>query len=193
VQLAQIQSDENPALADLLGEALAEVDRLDGRIRALLTIHQTHENRPRQIHLGRVLETVTRALELRCKSQGITLNWQMDAELSALEADPDLIEDALLELGQNALRASTAPGRISLEARMHPNALELRVRDTGAGIPQAIQERIFDPFFTTHSDGTGVGLPSIRRRIEQAGGTLELDSSSTRGSSFLVRLPIARN
>ena len=192
VQLAQLQSKAAPEVSSLLDDALAEVDRLDARIRALLTLHQPEAPKPRPLDLADLLENVARALESRCAAHDISLRWRVDVQLRSIEADPDLLEEALLELGQNALNASSQGSSLSFLATGRPGCLEIHVRDTAGGIAPAIQSRIFEPFFTTRPSGTGLGLPTLRRRIEQAGGTLDLESSAKTGSCFRIRLPHRR-
>ncbi|MCA3004703.1 MAG: hypothetical protein IOD15_04975, partial [Phycisphaerales bacterium] len=67
----------------------------------------------------------------------------------------------------------------------------VHVIDTGPGIPPEVLARIFQPYFTTKSGGSGLGLPTARRIIEEHGGRLEVHSEVGRGSNFVVVLPTA--
>ena len=71
----------------------------------------------------------------------------------------------------------------------------MTIRDTGAGIPEAIRDRVFDPFFTTKEvgKGTGQGLAIVRSVVvDKHGGTVRFDSAVGRGTTFELRLPVAR-
>ena len=71
--------------------------------------------------------------------------------------------------------------------------MEVRIRDTGTGIPQAVQHRIFDPFFTTKplGQGTGQGLAIARSVVvELHGGTLEFETAVGQGTVFIIRVPL---
>ncbi len=68
-------------------------------------------------------------------------------------------------------------------------AIELKVADTGPGIPADVVERIFDPFFTTKKDGTGLGLAISRRIVTAHKGTLHVESFAGAGTVFTIRLP----
>ena len=72
------------------------------------------------------------------------------------------------------------------------NAVALRVRDSGAGVPEGVRARLFEPFFTTRPEGTGMGLPTVRKVIEQMGGEVRLEETGPEGTTFLVRIPTAR-
>jgi signal transduction histidine kinase len=67
--------------------------------------------------------------------------------------------------------------------------LEIRISDSGQGIPEELRERIFYPFFTTKERGTGVGLANAQKVILSHGGSIEVKSGPGAGSTFRVRLP----
>jgi signal transduction histidine kinase len=92
---------------------------------------------------------------------------------------------------ENARAATTPPGRIAVIGRRDGNAVELRVEDSGMGIPPDLLPRIFEPHFSTRSTGTGLGLPIVRRLIESWGGTVDAQSEAGRGTAIRVRLTIA--
>ena len=92
----------------------------------------------------------------------------------------------------NAADAMRQRGRITVSARALPVGVELRISDTGPGIPAAVRPKIFEPFFTTKDIGKGLGLGlSICREIAVAhGGTLEIDDSYQGGACFVLTLPL---
>jgi signal transduction histidine kinase len=102
----------------------------------------------------------------------------------------------------NAVKYTPAPGRIVLEARAvdagqgdgEGRWIELCVRDTGPGIPEAERERIFDEFHRLHDGGTqghGLGLATSRRIARLLGGDITVDAAAGGGSAFRLRLPAA--
>ncbi len=114
-----------------------------------------------------------------------------------VECDGAQLRQVLLNLVGNAVKF-THNGKISLEvAHAGPNGpTEIRVRDSGIGIPPADQERIFDDFVTLDASyarstsGSGLGLGIVRRIVHQMGSTLALDSQKDRGSLFTISLPL---
>jgi two-component system sensor histidine kinase AtoS len=71
--------------------------------------------------------------------------------------------------------------------------VEIAIADTGVGIPPEVLERVFEPFFTTKRAGSGLGLPTVHRIVENHGGSLALESRTGAGTTVRVRLPAARD
>ena len=109
-----------------------------------------------------------------------------------LTADPELVEQVLINLVLNAMHAvaDTAAPRIALTAHMDRRSRPvLQVRDNGPGIPPDVQERIFVPFFTTKEDGSGIGLSLSRQIMRLHGGTIAVRSNEEEasGTTFTLR------
>jgi len=126
----------------------------------------------------------------------------VDVELSVrvlpraiVRVDAAQIEQVLLNLAVNARDAMPSGGRLSVSVAESPSGVPpawiLRIADTGSGIDAPTLERIFEPFFTTKPEGrgTGLGLSIVRRIVEEAGGSVRVESEPGRGSSFSVSLP----
>ena len=101
------------------------------------------------------------------------------------------INQTLTNLLMNAADSMHKQGRIEIRARADERWVEVRVADSGPGVPKALRSKIFEPFFTTKDVGQGLGLGlSICREIIVAhGGSLELDESYTAGACFVISLP----
>lgn len=115
-----------------------------------------------------------------------------------IRADATKLKEVLLNLLKNAAEAIPAdrPGIIRLDAEtiIPPDTastmLRIRIQDNGCGIPIERQEDIFQPFVTYKSGGTGLGLPLSKQVIEAHGGSLLLDSSADKGTTFTILLPL---
>jgi signal transduction histidine kinase len=106
----------------------------------------------------------------------------------------DQIRQVMLNLLNNAMQAMPAGGgRIRVSTELTGESILIRVEDSGCGIPPEHLERIFEPFFTTKppSKGTGLGLSISRAIVERHGGTLRVESTPGRGTTFTVALPVA--
>ncbi|MEN0067523.1 MAG: HAMP domain-containing sensor histidine kinase [Myxococcota bacterium] len=105
---------------------------------------------------------------------------------------PGELDQVILNLLDNAMRAAGRGGRVDVEVTSEPRFLELRVSDDGPGIPEAMRERVFDPYVTTHrgKGGTGLGLHLCRRIVGRHGGELFVGAGSNGGAQFTLRLPV---
>jgi signal transduction histidine kinase len=120
------------------------------------------------------------------------------AGLPRTMADGKHLEQGLLNLILNATQAMPEGGELTLRTALHeePDAeggrrfIVATVADTGVGIPPGIREKIFSPFYTTRTQGTGLGLSITRKIVEQAGGTIAVESESGKGTTFTVRIPV---
>ncbi len=105
----------------------------------------------------------------------------------------NIIINAAQAISENASSPPTEKGIIRITTRIHEKHMEIRIRDTGPGIPEKVQPRIFDPFFTTKEvgKGTGQGLAISRSIIvEKHQGTLDFETTPGNGTSFIIHLPI---
>jgi two-component system, NtrC family, sensor histidine kinase HydH len=111
---------------------------------------------------------------------------------------PGQIEQILLNLVINARQAMPRGGKLRISVRANPETqmIEIRIADTGCGIPADKLRHIFEPFYTTKNPdgeghgGTGLGLSVCRQIIEQHQGRIRVESLVGKGSAFTVKLPI---
>ncbi|MFI5395595.1 MAG: ATP-binding protein [Candidatus Binatia bacterium] len=118
----------------------------------------------------------------------------VNGESRAIDADPQQIQQVLVNLILNAIQASAAGGQIwirthSSEDHDEPPRLCVEIEDNGKGMTQKEAAQAFQPFFSTKAHGTGLGLPIARQIIEQHHGRISLRGTAGRGSFVLVELP----
>jgi signal transduction histidine kinase len=102
------------------------------------------------------------------------------------------LRQCVLHLLANARAAMPGGGTITVELRQEGGWATVTVADSGAGVPVGLEERIFEAFFTTQPTGSGLGLAAGRAIAKSHGGSLELRPAAGGGSSFVLRLPVAR-
>ena len=105
-------------------------------------------------------------------------------------ADAAQLEAALLNLVINAGQALNHRGTIEVAIASTGRDVSIEVRDDGPGIPLERHARVFEPFFTTRHQGTGLGLPIVRRVIEGHGGTVTLSCPKAGGTIVAITLPL---
>lgn len=134
------------------------------------------------------------AVSLRKK--GIEIHTQLDPDLPQCYGDAHLIEQVILNMIDNAVKAMEKKCQgertLHLNSWSRENSVFLSVSDTGAGIPLGLREKIFDPFFTTESDGSGIGLAIAQRIIHDHNGAIRVSSNEWGGAEFTIELPIEK-
>lgn len=116
-------------------------------------------------------------------------------DIPEVECYPNMLNQVFLNLLVNAGHAIEGEGRITVRTRMEGDHVHISIADTGRGMDQETQKRIFTPGYTTKPEGVGTGLGlSISRRIveEKHGGSITFESQPGVGTTFHVRIPIAR-
>ena len=115
-------------------------------------------------------------------------------KMPEIMADPNLLQQAFINIMINAYQAMPKGGEITLTTKFLTEAqkIEIRITDTGEGVPKENLGRIFDPFFTTRPSGkgTGLGLSVTHSIIERHKGTIDVESEPGKGTTFIVRLPM---
>ncbi len=105
--------------------------------------------------------------------------------------DAALFKQALLNLILNAQHALGDEGRVVVKGRREAGHAVLEVKDNGCGIPADRRERVFDVYYSASKAGSGLGLPTARRILEEHGGTLDLESEEGKGTCVRMTLPLA--
>jgi len=195
--------DKNDPEREALEGVRHEVSRIDNTVRALLGRARA---RLVSVRLTSLTETVAHAVSL-AKSQimtAVTNGQQVAIEYDhpddpiTIQIDPGQIEDAVLNLVLNAIEAVDGKGNIRVRVfRANSDSIEeeqaiVEVSDDGHGIREEDLARLFSAFFTTKREGTGLGLPAVKRIARLHGGRVEVRSSVGQGSVFTIHLPVPR-
>ena len=111
-------------------------------------------------------------------------------ERQLLSVDKNQLIQAILNLLQNALDASSPGSTITLSGERIPPDYLIIISDRGSGMTADTLKRIFDLYFTTKADGTGMGLPLVAQIVQSHGGTIDVESNFGEGTRFSIRLPL---
>lgn len=182
----------------LVADLLSEVDRINGTVGGLLSLSRSGEIRRVECDLLEPLGRAVLLVQARAAEQEVRIESSNPGggELRVL-GDPGSLQQVFLNLLLNAVQSMTGGGRISVTAALSPALrgsdgprwVEVRIADTGPGIPPEQLRRVFDPFYTTKRDGTGLGLAISHGLIEQHEGEIRMESEMGVGTTVSVRLP----
>jgi len=162
--------------------------------RQILEFSRRHDTETGVVNFNTLIREVADIIRRVC-GDGIEVQLRLASDLGNARINPVHFQQVLLNLCFNARDAMAKGGSLTLRTFNHPGEpgaagqVALEVSDTGVGIDPAQHERIFEPFYTTKADGTGLGLPTARGLINQAGGRLTVRSTTGRGTTFEVFLP----
>ena len=166
-----------------------EIRRLDRVVQGFLRFMRPHELELKPIDVATLVQSAVVLVEAEWQSQGIHFAVEVAPGLPAIEADEELLRQALLNLIQNACQAMPRGGFVTVGARLDGHTFCLGVTDEGVGIPPEEVERIFTLYYTTKSDGTGIGLSVVYRIVQMHDGSIDVQSELGHGTTMTIRLP----
>lgn len=169
-----------------------EIDRLDRVVKTFLEFSRPVELEFEEVDVPALLDHVLASAKPSIDRAHIELQTEIPASFPPLELDRGLIEQAVLNLVLNACQSMGPGGRLSVSLRRTVDTAEIRVGDTGPGIPPENRAKIFQLFFTTRKGGTGLGLANAFRFVQLHSGSIEFDTEVGRGTTFRIELPLAR-
>jgi signal transduction histidine kinase len=149
------------------------------------------EPRRQTLPLGQLLQGVERLIRPAFEERGILLECHATPPDLRAQADPDLLEQALINLLRNAADAATESPqpRVGVHCHIGNEELVIAVSDNGPGLSPAQREQIFVPFFTTKPGGSGIGLALARRIAQAHDGRISVLVNEPHGSIFRLSLP----
>lgn len=195
IQFVQTKLPKDSPLAEDLGDAIKELDRIEQFTTDLLQFSRPKISELKQTNVNEVIEKVLAHVAPRCAEMDIQAKWEPATELPEIPLDFDAVRQALLNIVLNALDAMPDGGalRVSSSSRRYRTrrAVEVAIADTGTGIPAEIMEKIYDPFFTTRgSGGTGLGLSISLQIVKEHGGRIYVRNRRQGGVIFRLSFPV---
>jgi two-component system sensor histidine kinase HydH len=173
--------------ADIL---VQEVERLNRSIGELLAYARPQKLLKQPVQPAEIVEKAVSLIRMDAEAAGILMTTRVVGEAPELLADPDKLNQVLLNLFLNAIQAMPQGGRLDIEIAGVGTTVEIRVQDSGMGISREDLSRVFDPYFTTKAEGTGLGLAMSLKIVEEHEGTITVTSEKNGGSLFVVSLPL---
>ena len=176
-----------------LDEVVRQTERCRDIVKGLLEFSRQSELHRERVDINDVLARTLALVENQalCFNVTIVRDWQED--LPPISGDSSELQQVFMNLIVNAIQAMDEKGVVTLCTGYDAvnDEIEVRIADTGHGIPPALIDRIFDPFFTTKASGkgTGLGLSIVYGIVTKHEGVISVDSEPGRGTTFTVRFP----
>ncbi|HWX21867.1 MAG TPA: HAMP domain-containing sensor histidine kinase [Candidatus Binatia bacterium] len=184
-QMISKRPETAPEIQQKSRDIIDEADKVAAQLNEFINYSRPREVRRTRLALGSVVNEVIRALNYDLEEKKIAL--QVEGEQLNVEADEQLLRQALFNLILNAIQAADGNGeiRVRAEKRTATEAL-LEVRDNGPGVPAERRTEIFKPYFTTQKRGTGLGLAVVQQIVLAHGWEIECLPNEPKGAVFRI-------
>lgn len=189
----------NAKQKDFIGRAHRRTTRCLEFITALLKLTRmklTGRLEFEQFSMRKCILNTLALVQNRAHDKSIMLSHQIDPEIDLISGEAVLIEETITNILLNAVKYTPDGGKVGIEVKQDGTFVEVRVTDTGIGIPESARLRIFEEFYRADNaraaerDGTGLGLAFARQVVERHGGRIWAQDNPTGGSIFTFTLPI---
>jgi len=168
-----------------------EILRLDRVVRTFLDFTRPVELNLSNVPLRDLVGEIVDLARPQAAAANIKVLVEQEADGAAVRVDADLLKQAVLNVVVNAMQAMPEGGDLRFESSVNEDTAEIRVTDTGTGIPDNLRDEIFRLYFSTKKEGSGIGLAMTFRIVQLHDGTIDFTSEPGKGTTFLIRLPIA--
>lgn len=199
LQVLQRKLESDSTCAMYLETAMQGVERISKIIDATLNFARPAMTSPKAENINQIILSSLELVESTFGRKTITVNLSLAESLPLISLDFKQIQQVFINLFTNAADAIRAKGEISIQSyrelltRRGDQFIVVAIKDSGIGISEEDLTKIFDPFFTRKAEGTGLGLPITQRIIHQHGGSIDVESSNGKGTTFYVKLPVVQN
>jgi signal transduction histidine kinase len=177
-------SEKNRKAGNYIINIQREVQRLDKLVNNFLNYVRSESLQKGEVDLQVVINEIFMLYEREMKNAGIEVQNDIKGTF-VINADRERLKTALVNLIINAIQAMPKGGVLTIKSDSNKKALS--IEDTGKGIPQKLLEKVFDPFFSTKEGGTGLGLPTSYKIINEHEGQLTIESEENKGTLITVK------
>jgi len=192
-EAGKLAGESGRMLADALGEISNQAHRAAEVVKHVRTFARRRKPEFVTVGVKSIVDSALSLVRVETRSRGVAVETRLHGP-PAVQADPVLIEQLLVNLARNAIEAMAAAGtrspRLLLTTNETGEGVEFRVLDNGPGLSVEAREHLFEPFYTTKADGMGLGLSICRSIVEAHGGRMWAGTSPEGGAEFVFTLNI---
>lgn len=167
-----------------------EVGRLEGIVQDFLRLTRGLDLHPEPTDLNGLLGELLEFIEPEAKKERVAIRQSLDPSLPRVTLDRQAFRQVFVNLLVNARQAMPSGGELIVRTLAEGADVLVEVTDTGVGMSADVLARCFDAYFSTKKGGTGLGLPTARRIVEEHSGSIGVWSEPGKGTKFTVRLPV---
>jgi len=203
-QLMRHELNINSPLQEYTDVMVREVERIKVIIEQLLNLGDPQQARITNVNLGRLLDDILLLQKEAHRDRSVNFKLKLDPSIPPIPGDENLLTQLFLNLIKNAAEAVDNDGTVEVISRVtsryqiNPGddkpvpLIVVEITDNGQGIPEEQLEQIFTPFYTTKTAGSGLGLATCQKIVEEHLGFIQVRSKGDEGTTFSVHLPLRR-
>ncbi|MEW6746323.1 MAG: ATP-binding protein [Planctomycetota bacterium] len=191
IQILRDTMDPQDERREIIHEILKEIERLNHTVNDLLHFARPRKPQLQRVNLVKSLEHVLFVMGQEPSTKQVKIERRFATDEIPVKGDPNLIEQAFINLIANACQAMEGQDdpRLIITVAKRAGGAMVTFTDNGPGIPPEIRDKIFDPFFTTKTRGTGLGLAITLKNVEAHSGDLKLQTRPRKGTTFTIFFP----
>jgi len=189
-ELMQKKLEPDDPANTLTGIIMEEAGRLNTIITDFLNFARPRTPNLSLCRVDQILDKNITFLAPQIQTGGYTIQRRFAETLPEIDADPDMLYQAFLNILINAMQAMSDGGSIHVMVDSRDNVVKVSITDTGPGIAEDIKEKIWDPFFTTKDKGTGLGLGIVKNIVKAHRGRITIENLPEGGTGVAIDLPV---
>lgn len=192
VELARLKlSHEDYDINSHMDVLASEILRLDRVVKTFLDFTRPVQLQLTDVPLNDFIDQIADLARPQAEANNVEVIVEPSPEPVLINIDSDLFKQAALNIVVNAIEAMPAGGRLTIWSGISGDQAEIRISDTGGGIPDDVRDKIYNLYFTTKPSGSGIGLSMTFRIIQLHDGTIDFASEHGKGTTFYLRLPVS--
>ncbi|QDU79485.1 Sensor protein ZraS [Polystyrenella longa] len=188
-ELHQSEDPRDRRMCKRLETVRQECHHLEEILNAFLQFVRLGELNPQPTDITDAIEKFIEFYRPRAEQQQIDISPHLSPNLPLVNLDRSLFRQVLLNLAINAEQAMPDGGLLELQTYNRNDKVVLEFIDTGVGMNEEVQEKMFQAFFSCKAEGSGLGLPTVRKVVLAHGGTIQCESEPGKGTRFIITLP----
>ncbi|HEX9917807.1 MAG TPA: ATP-binding protein, partial [Pyrinomonadaceae bacterium] len=188
VSLAPEDGGKREVFEQLTTQLKAEVARINSRIKSFLSFTRPAKLELIPLALADEVRDALRLVEEQAAESGIEVSYAADDDIPVVNGDREALRSVFTNLLFNGLQAMEGQegGQLSVALSSEGDRVSVKITDTGQGIEPEDLVKIFEPYFSTKETGTGLGLPIVKKAVEDHGGSIGVESKQGEGTTFIV-------
>ena len=187
------KGDKPEQLKQIFKQIQSASNKIESVIRRVMDFSKPGEPNFVYEDINKPIEEAINLSSVTLRKRGIKLEKDLAKDMPKCKADPQMIEQVILNLITNAAEAMKnidTEKKVGVTSDVENNRIIVKIYDSGPGVPLSLREKIFDPFYTTKNGGTGIGLSLCKRVIKDHDGSLNVYSGKWDGAEFRIELPL---